>query len=377
MKRDIDSADHENYRSMDRAVADQKSSHIVWKKVLREFEATIEMFQIKDNTLTYDEFGELLMQMGYLDRQALDTHLLLDRVWKFLTICEKLPFHDVLVFLAAIQSTEMPDSFAKYYSGKRETQQPLPLQNQQNQSHISNDTKSTHAANNTPYYTRDANAFISMSSAQRKQTKKKFIALASNKRTNKENQVQQKKVHEAKQDLLNKTRTKPKISQNSLRISMTNERLSKPIYNSLIDKGDIDQERKTIAKKAKEQAEMEDCTFKPYVSPKSKNLAIRNRPQKAGVTARLTQKEFLPIRRTSEQKQANRPPVTKKKAIDSRRSPRSRIPRQDRLLEKKSPRRQRLARQKSPPSQKIAKPLETTDHVPAPKKKVSRQHKRS
>lgn len=76
------------------------------------------MFLIKDALLTYDEFGELLIQMGFLDRQATNTHLLLERCWKFLVITDKLPFHDCLVFLAAILSCDMPDSFAKYYSGK-------------------------------------------------------------------------------------------------------------------------------------------------------------------------------------------------------------------------------------------------------------------
>lgn len=89
---------------------------------------------------------------------------------------------------------------------------------------------------------------------------------------------------------------------------MTNERLTKPIYNSLMDKGDTDMERKTRAKKAKDQAELEVCTFKPYVSPKSKNLAIKTRPSKAGVTTRLTQKEFLPLRRTSERTINNEKP---------------------------------------------------------------------
>ena len=51
---------------------------------------------------------------------------------------------------------------------------------------------------------------------------------------------------------------------------MNAERMNKPIYEMLNDRGEEYEKRNKMRIKVKRDCETDGCTFKPYVSPKSK-----------------------------------------------------------------------------------------------------------
>ncbi len=168
---------------------------------------------------------------------------------------------NLIIFLAAITNIHIPDSEFREIEAAASA---LPG------SHIAQD--GSHRRKNT-YVSFDLGSdsgtseagFITMNESQRENSRKKFIELAMNKRQY--NAYIRKYANSASPVL---TKPVPNINSWSNYISMNAERMNKPIYEMLNDRGEEYEKKNKMRIKVKRDCETDGCTFKPYVSPKSK-----------------------------------------------------------------------------------------------------------